>query len=93
MYFPSNTCINNKIHYFYSDNKTYFMFLKSLYLFKKKKKKHGPSTRGWGKTSYLGSNGPRIHFQTCLSKTYTALVGSVVQIYVIIYSWQRKEKV
>lgn len=38
MYFPSNTCINNKIHYFYSDNKTYFMFLKSLYLFTKKKK-------------------------------------------------------
>ena len=36
MYFPSNTCINNKIHYFYSDNKTYFMFLKSLYSFKKK---------------------------------------------------------
>ena len=79
------------MHYFYSDNKTYFMFLKSLYLFKKKK--HGPLTREWGKSSYLGSNGPRIHFPTCLGKTYTALVGSVVQMYVIIYSWQRKEKV
>lgn len=87
MYVPSNTCVNNKMHYFHSDNKTFY-FLKSLLVCFKKA---WPPGLGMGKDFLFGQQ-VGLHFQTCVGKTYTASVGFVVQTYVIIYSWQRKGK-